>query len=66
MSKQPFEIRVDRIDDENPNLRSYYSFYNIEAEDYDKAERKAIKQFWEDFGAPEKGCKAFTFNKQQQ
>lgn len=66
MKNKPFEIRVDRIDDENPNSRLFFSFYNIDAADYEKAEKEAIKQFCKDFGAPEKKCKAFTFNKQQQ
>jgi hypothetical protein len=62
---EPFRVRVTRIGDENGDY-SYASGYEIEAPNFNDAEREARKRFCEDFGAPYDKTVAHTFNKQQK
>lgn len=58
--KQQFHVRVSQAKYEEYPC---FSFYEIEAEDYHEAERKAEVQFSNDFGFERKDLKAWTFDK---
>lgn len=57
-----FRIRVKRKGDQNGDY-SYYSFYDVEAHNYIRAEMEARLKFCEDFGTPYEDTEAYTFNK---
>lgn len=57
-----FRIRVISKGDENYEYL-YYSFYDIEANNYSAAELEARRRFCDDFGADFKDTEAYTFNK---